>query len=331
MLGQTGQRTENLQPIQEEQKQRQLLINRALNETAPGTCVQGIDGLCGKPALKGHIVPRSRLNLIAESGKVQVFEPIPFSMGTGANRETGVRPVRIGIATTEFYLCDDHETRPFQEIEQKDLCWEVSRPGLLRQLMLLDYKALLPVFAKQEWAFRAWSLLAELSGDERSHIPGAKLPGDIANDFLRKLRDTAVVKRMLEQWLRESAYENMAHYITQTGPQPIVASNAFFVRSGVEIMDVKGPAVASIPPPSYRAPQCITAYPSGSGQWVVRSWLTPNSSDLKVRRLWQPPYCFSRSARSLRSVQRHGGSTGSSSERRSWPTSRLRLPTQALR
>ncbi len=253
--------------------------------TRPGTCLHGIDGLCDRPTVAGHIIPRSRLNLIAESGKVQVFEPIPFTKRTGASREARVRPVPVGIATTEFYLCDYHEKRPFQEIEQADLCWEVSRPKLMRQLMLLAYKALLPTCARQEWASRAWTQLAELSGDEKTHVPDAKSPGDIANDFQDRLSATTRMKRMLEQWLRDSAYENMAHYITQTGSQPIVASNAFFMRSSVEVMEVNGPVAVSIPALPYRAPQCITAYPSGSGQWVVRSWLTPDSSNLKIRRI----------------------------------------------
>ena len=266
------------------QKQRQHLIDRAFEETNTSRCLQGIEGLCHSPPVAGHIIPHSRLNLIKEDNTVRVFEPIPFSKMRGALRESPGRPVSPGIATTENFLCCYHEKRPFQEIEQSDLRWDISRQRLMRNLMLLTYKALLPTYAREEWTVAAWNRLAELTDDTWSYPeakahPEAKTPQDVSDDFQYLLHQTAEIKTMLEQWLRDADYENMVHFITQTGLEPIVAANGFFIPQGFIIA---GANVGS--QLSYRAPQCITAYPSTDGQWVIRSLITPGHSGVSIRR-----------------------------------------------
>ena len=145
--------------------------------------------------------------------------------------------------------------------------------------MLLTYKALLPTYARQEWAAAAWDRLADLP-DSPIGPTDAKTPQDISDDFRNLLHKTGMIKAKLEQWLRDAAYGNMVHVITQVRLEPIVAANGFFMRQGLMTADTNGDSLVS-----YRAPQCITAYPSSDGQWVIRSWITPGNSDVITRRI----------------------------------------------
>ena len=84
------------------------------------------------------------------------------------------------------------------------------------------------------------------------------------------------VKESLENIIRNRKFRNMTHIITHTGSMPLVAANAYFLRSHVLWDDFAGEYVRS------RAPQFITAYPASYGQIVIRSWITPDHPDLTV-------------------------------------------------
>ena len=277
-LNRTTRRYSHLAERPGREKRTQLYLD-AISAVQTSTCLVGINGPCHNPTVEGHIIPKSRLESISQGKEVIVaeFPPITHLPTIGDyHYQKPFRPVRTTIATTDRFSCQPHDIGVFQSAEQNEIDWRSDPKTIMKNLALLDYKAVLSTYARQDRNAKIWEQLASMNdpGDPNLLPQNALNMAGWERTYANR---TKKVKDDLEWMLRHEDYEHMTHVIVQTGPNPLVAANTFFTLA----YNLAEDPVHYLGPIGH-APQFITAYPSTHGQTVIRSWITPNCPHLTI-------------------------------------------------
>ena len=260
-----------------EREEMQRVIKEAYCATWTSSCNVEIDGLCQRPTIQGHIIPEARLRIISPNGRVIVAEPRPLDIsetGQRTARDT-FRPVRTSVATTDFFSCQPHDQNVFNIVEQSEINWITERERLWEKLAICAYKAVLPAYVRQDRNARLYEYMAK-NVNRGISKPLLESVNMMAQSERGRANRSKWVKGSLEDMIRNRRFRDMTHIITHTGPMPLVAANAYFLRSHALWDNFAGEYVRA------RAPQFITAYPASYGQIVIRSWITPDHPGLKV-------------------------------------------------
>ena len=240
------------------------------------TCAVEIDYPCHLPAIKGHIIPKSRLKIISRNQRVIVAEAPPANdvqqIGWRTDKIT-FRPLSSRRTTTDEFSCNTHDIEPFQDVEQKEVDWRLDDGDIMRKLALLAYKATLPAYVRQDRSARIWERLTKaIDHDNPELLPGSAI--NMAKWERTQANRTGAVKSFLERMLRNQDFGHMTHIVTQAGSSPLLAACAFFTL-GRRLVDEPWGAIGHVP-------EFITAYPSSYGQTLIRSWITPEHPDLTI-------------------------------------------------
>ena len=262
-------------PVEPGQEERERLLEEAFEATWTTECSVAIDGPCQQPIVQGHIVPEARLEAISRElhGKLQVIvaepKPIHVSPTNDPTAFETFRPAPIAVATTDYFSCNPHDRETFNIIEQSQVNWLVCDDKLMERLALCAYKAVLPIYVRQDRNARFWEHVVKIADPDRPELIAENAATIAKNERLQANR-TGQVKRMLEDMIRGDDFQHMTHIIIHTGSEPLVAANTFFTTSPFLRADLYEGQV----------PQFITAYPSKYGQTVIRSWITPDHPEL---------------------------------------------------
>ena len=238
-------------------EERDRLLEEAFKATWTTKCSVAIDGPCQQPIVQGHIIPEARLKVISRNLQVIVAEPKPADNSTTDDPTSFdiFRPVPTSVATTDYFSCQTHE-ETFQIIEQEEINWLARDDRLMGRLALCAYKAILPLYVKQDRNARMLEHYATIADPARPELMAEDV-ATTANDQRYKASQTGQIKGLLEEMIRRKTFQHMTHIIIHTGPQPLVAANI-----SVNIS------------PYGQNPQFITAYPSKYGQTLILSWIT---------------------------------------------------------
>ena len=260
------------------EKRSQLFLD-AISAVQTSACLVEINGPCPNPTIKGHIIPESRLEAISQGKEVIVaeFPPITHLPTIGDyHYQTPFRTVSASVATTDQFSCQPHDIGVFQSAEQNEMDWRSTHKTIMKNLALLDYKAVLSTYARQDRNARIWEQLTSVIDPGDPDL----LPLNALNMARWERTDanrTKKAKDILEWMVRNQDYDHMTHIVVQTGPTPLLAANTFFHLAYNLAEDP-----AAYLGPIGHAPQFITAYPSPNGQTVIRSWITPNCPHLTI-------------------------------------------------
>ena len=228
-LNRTTRRYSHLTERPGREKRTQLFLD-AISAVQTSTCLVGINGPCHNPTVEGHIIPESRLESISQGKEVIVaeFPPITHLPTIGDyHYQRPFRPVRTTIATTDRFSCQPHDLGVFQSAEQNEIDWQSDPKAIMKTLALLDYKAVLSTYARQDRNARIWEQLASVidPGDPDLLLQNALNMAGWERTYANR---TKKVKDDLEWMLRHKDYDHMTHFVVQTGPKPLVAANSFF-------------------------------------------------------------------------------------------------------
>ena len=243
------------------------------------SCAVEVDCPCYRPAIRGHIIPESRLKVISRNRRVIVGEAPPANDVQQIGRLTGnitFRPLSPKKATTDEFSCRTHDRETFREIEQQEVDWRLDDENIMRKLALLAYKATLPASVRQDRSARIWERLAK-SIDHNNPELLAESAINMATWERTRANRTGTVKSFLERIISDQDFDHMTHIVTQTGSAPLLAACAFFTL-GSRLVDEPTGSWG----PIGHAPEFIAAYPSSYGQTVIRSWITPEHPSLTI-------------------------------------------------
>ena len=206
------------------QELRTRLLQEAMAAEQTATCAVEIDRPCRLPAITGHIIPESRLQVISRNGEVIVAEPPPANDVQQTGRRTDritFRPVSPKRATTDEFSCSCHDRETFLDIEQNEVDWTQGDDNIMRRLALLAYKAALPAYVRKDRSARVWERLARtIDHDDPELLPQSVV--DLATGGRTEANRAGTVKSLLEQIIRHQDYDHMSHIVTQnwSGPSP---------------------------------------------------------------------------------------------------------------
>ena len=261
------------------QELRMRLLQEAVDAEQNANCAVAIDKQCNLPAIWGHIIPKSRLEVISRNRQVIVAEVPP----TNDVRQIGRRTDRVTFralspkkATTDRFSCGTHDIETFRDIEQEEVDWRLDDGKTMRRLVLLAYKATLPTYVREDRNARIFErCVRAMDHDNQELAPETAV--SLATWHRTQAKRTGVVKSILEQMIRNQDYDHMTHIVTQTGSVPLLAAWAFFLSRSVLVEQATG----NWGPEGY-TPQFIMAYPSSYGQTIIRSWITPGHPSLTI-------------------------------------------------
>ena len=211
-------------------KIREQVRSLFLDETAPGKLreCQVSDG-CSNPAVKGHLIPRSYMKrLTGISSEMCVFSTYRF--GAGRPPKSFPMSADIGMATTAFFTCQEHEAL-FQAVDE---IRNITRKPDQKTMNAMCYRNLI----HQRWQEKLWARASE-NVDAKLRMPKQR---EIARIMRADAERLLQLQQNLEQCLLDSdphtcSYDKcrtIEHMVWVADGPPVLAAAQFRIGANYD-------------------------------------------------------------------------------------------------
>ena len=180
-------------------------------------CLAASVGNCKGKIVKAHTVQENgSLSLMACEGHVYVVQAIYGS----TDNKMEVRPVGIGLATTFWGFCADHDNKIFLPIEQ------TSYKSTPQQNFLFAYRSLCKeIYQREAFIENNEKMIAESQTQLQKET--LTIYGKQARFALKELHE--LYSRMAKIVILDKGYRNLKHLIVEFKKVPTVACSGIFV------------------------------------------------------------------------------------------------------
>jgi len=213
------------------------------NCASRGTCLhvgQGIQSICGRPAVRSHSVPKSMLKRIAHNGHLYFHSGTVMDFErTGGELRT--RLIGINSASVLPVYCQSHDNDTFAPLERVAFC------STKEQCFLLTYRAVCLEYQKKSNDLAMIPAMRQLDRGKKlgDQILIQARAEAISYSFELSLRDLATRKTKLDSMLLAHDFSDMyAYVVTFDSDADVLCSSILYPEydfDGRSLQDLSNP------------------------------------------------------------------------------------------